>query len=166
MHPEAYEWVSRFATDEAISVLDIGGRNINGSVRPLFPNASYTVLDIRKDQGVDIIADAAVWHPYPRRWDLVLCCETLEHAPAWREICVTACRALRPGGRLVATMAHTGRPAHSGIDGGPVLHPGEQYQGIDPAALREALEAAGFADIEIDVRPSPADVRAVATRPA
>ena len=63
------------------------------------------------------------------------------------------------------TTAAPGRPPHSGVDGGP-LHPGEYYANIEPERLRDALEVAGFADIVIDVQPSPSDVRAVAVRPA
>ena len=33
MHAEAYDWVTPHATDRAVAVLDIGGRNVNGSPR-------------------------------------------------------------------------------------------------------------------------------------
>ena len=40
MHPEAMEWVAKHATGDPVSVLDLGGRYINGSPRELFPNAT------------------------------------------------------------------------------------------------------------------------------
>src|SRR6202040_753109 len=61
MHDAAYDYVQRFATEDAIALLDIGGRSVNGTGRPLFPNAKTTVLDIRKGDDVDIVADAATW---------------------------------------------------------------------------------------------------------
>jgi hypothetical protein len=165
MHPEAMAWVARFATDEPVSVLDLGGRDINGTPRELFPAAiSYTVLDVQVAEGVDIAADAATWDPNGRRWDLVLATELFEHTDQWPAICVTAFKALWPGGRFVVTTAAPGRPPHSGIDGN-ALRFGEYYANVEPAALERALERAGFVEVTVDVQPSPADVRAVATRP-
>lgn len=163
MHAEAYEWVQKWATSEEVSVLDIGGRNINGSTRPLFPNADpYQVLDIAPGTGVDIIADAAEWTP-DREYDVVVCTEVFEHTPRWPEICATAHRALRPGGTFITTMAGPGRPAHSAVDGG-YLRPDEYYGNVDPRALDEVFASVGFRDSVIDVRSSPADVRALATK--
>jgi len=160
------EWVTRFATAAPLSILDIGGRDVNGTPRALFPNATaYTVLDLRPGANVDIVADAAEWNPDGRCWDLVLCTEVFEHTPAWPAICRTAYRTLWPGGRFIVTTAAPGRPPHSGIDGGD-RRADEHYANIDPAELRVALELAGFEQVTVDVQPSPADVRAVAVKPA
>lgn len=165
MHPEAHAWVAKHATTDAVSVLDIGGRNINGTVRDLFPNAtSYTALDIRPGDGVDIVADASAWTTTDA-WDVVVCCEVFEHTPVWREICETAFNALRPGGRFIATMAGPGRPIHSGVDGGPTLWPDEYYGNVAMHDLNARLKECGFVDVTVDQQFSPADVRAVATRP-
>src|SRR5437867_1988718 len=92
------------ATDESVTVLDLGGRDINGSARGLFPNASvYTVLDIRDGEGVDIVADAATWVP-DQEYDIIICAETFEHTNVWPEICATAFKACAPGGKFVCTM--------------------------------------------------------------
>lgn len=167
MHPEAYDWVSRHcpATDTA-AVLDIGGRNINGSVRNLFPNATtYTALDIAEGEGVDVVADASTWTP-DRVYDVVVAAEVFEHADSWPEICRTALNALRPGGTFIATMAGPGRPPHSGVDGGPSLYPGEHYANVRPERLRAVLVQLGWADVVVDQQHSPADVRAVARKPS
>lgn len=163
MHPEAHAWVAAYATAEPVTVLDVGGRNINGSNRDLFPAAAYTVLDIADGPGVDIIADAATWTP-DREYDLVLCTEVFEHTPDWRQIIATCHKACRAGGRLVLTMAGPGRAEHSAVDGGWTLHPGEHYANIHPDELRQALEAAGWRDITVDRQDSPADVRASAIK--
>jgi len=166
VHVEAYSWAIRFATDAPVSVLDIGGRNVNGSPRGLFPNATvYTVVDIAPGPGVDFVADAATWTP-DREYDVVVSTETFEHTYSWPEICITAFKACRPGGMFIATMAGPGRAPHSGIDGGPFLHDGEEYANVDPGHLHEVLKITGWRDIIVDQQLSPAscDVRCSAIR--
>lgn len=162
MHTEAYRWVAGYASSDPLLVLDIGGRDINGSPRSLFPCADYTVLDIAAGPNVHIVADAATWPP-DREYDLVLCCEVFEHTPAWPQICATALEACRPGGLLIATMAGPGREPHSGVDGGQ-LQPGEHYQNVEPGVLWQVLDAVGWRELTVDYQPGPADVYAVARR--
>lgn len=161
MHPEADQWVAQFATHEPLRILDIGGRNINGSNRKHFPGATYTTLDIRPGDGVDIVADAATWVP-DTTYDRVVCTEVFEHTAVWPQICRTAYDALRSGGDLILTMAGPGRAAHSAEDGG-LLRPGEYYGNVDPDELRTVLTGLGFA-AKIDVNHVSCDVRAYAVR--
>ena len=169
MHDQAMEWIAKHATSDPVSVLDIGGRNLNGSPRRLFPAATrYTVLDIRPGEqvtDVDIIADAAEWNPGGQQWDVVICAETFEHTAQWPAIVRTAYKACRPGGAFIVTTAAPGRPPHSAVDGEFRLLPGEHYANIRPAELGRVLAEAGWADVVVDVQPSPADVRAVAVKP-
>lgn len=162
MHAEAFAYVERFRTEAALSVLDLGGRNVNGTVRDLFPNADYTALDILPGDGVDIVANAASWTP-DRQYDLVVCTEVFEHTPEWPQILRVAAAACKPGGRIVLTMAGPGRPEHSAIDGGP-RRPDEHYGNVAPEDLRAGLLAAGWADVDVEYRSSPADTRATATQ--
>ena len=163
MHAEAYEWVSRYATDKDVSVLDIGGRDINGSPSKLFPHADpYTVLDILPGANVHIVADAAVWRP-PDAWafDVVVCCEVFEHTKVWPGIVATAHAVLDKGGLFVATMAGPGRVPHSGIDGGE-LRADEHYENIDPDDLLAIVCEHPWDNFEIDRHG--ADVRLWAVR--
>jgi hypothetical protein len=163
VHAEAYSWVARYATDDPVSVLDIGGRDVNGSPCALFPNADpYVVLDIADGPNVDIIADAAVWTPN-REYSVILSTEVCEHTPVWPQICRTAHKACAPGGLFIVTMAGPGRAPHSAIDGCQ-LRPGEHYGNIDPAELRRVLEDCGWRDIVVDYQPEPADVHAVTVK--
>ncbi len=164
MHEQAMEWFRKYAeTDESVTVLDIGGRNINGSVRSLFPGATvYTVVDILDGSNVDIVADAATWEP-DQEYDIVVCAETFEHTPVWPDICATIYKALRHGGYTVMTMAGPGRQMHSGYDG-LSLQDGEYYGNVDPYRLRSVLEECGFQDININQQYAPCDVRAVAQK--
>jgi SAM-dependent methyltransferase len=154
MHEAVLAWVGQFRTDEDLAVLDIGGRDLNGSTRALFPNANpYHVVDLRPGQGVDIVADAATWRPSlatsGRPWyDLVLCTETFEHAEKWRDIIATAWDALRPGGWLVFTCAGPGRPPHSGVEAVWGLIGDEWYANVSPEEIREELHVQGWTDIE------------------
>jgi SAM-dependent methyltransferase len=179
VHDAALEWIRQQARPVIrrqlqlglpFTILDIGGRDINGSPRGLFPEsvvAAYTVLDAlpgEKPEDVDIIADAAEWNPDGRRWDLIICAEVLEHTASWRAICRTAYAACAPGGRLIVTTAAPGRPPHSAVDGAFRLLPGEHYANIRPAELERVLAEAGWSGVVVDVQPSPADVRAVAVK--
>lgn len=164
MHAEAFAYVEQFATDDVLTVLDIGGRNVNGSVRDLFPHADYTALDILPGEGVDIVANAASWTP-DRAYDLIVCTEVFEHTDQWPQILEVAAAACRPGGRLVLTMAGPGRPEHSAIDGGP-RRPDEHYGNVAPEDLQAGLLATGWVEVTVEYRTSPADTRATATRPA
>jgi len=163
MHDQAFAWVAEHATRDEVTVLDLGGRNVNGTVRDLFPNATkYTAVDIRPGDGVDVVADASTWVP-DMEYDVVVSTETFEHTPVWPDIVLTAHKACKTGGRVILTMAGPGRPEHSAVDGGP-LQPSEYYGNVDPEQLRSALIAAGFKNITVDYRVSPADTRAVAVK--
>lgn len=156
MHTEVLDWVGQFRTDEDLSVLDIGGRDLNGSTRALFPNANpYHVLDLRPGPNVDIVADAATWDfrstgygPY----DLVLTTETFEHAEHWPDIIATAHAILRPGGWLIFTCAGPGRPTHSGVEAVQGLIGDEWYANVSPQEIRAVLEEQGWTDIETHLR--------------
>jgi hypothetical protein len=159
MHREALKWVHDHAPRDAKWILDIGGRNVNGTPRGLFKGVmGYRVVDIVDGPEVDICADAATWVP-DRQYDLVLACEVFEHARRWVDICFTASLALRSGGVFVATMAGPGRQVHSGIDGLSTLHPGETYENVAPETLRAVLENQGWQDIVVDYQENPADTR-------
>jgi hypothetical protein len=155
------QWLTRYSSGQPVTVLDIGGRFINGSPRGLFPFADYTVLDVVPGDDVDIVADAATWTP-DRAYDVVICAELFEHAEQWHQICATAYKACTPGGYLVVTTAGPGRALHSGVDGGPRLHPGEWYGNVEPEDLRRVLEDCGWTNVLVDH--SGFDVRAHATR--
>lgn len=162
MHPEAWQWVTDNATSDHVTVLDLGGRNVNGSIRDLFPNATWTALDIVADHGVDIVADAADWVP-DREYDVVVSTEVFEHTPLWPQILTTAHKACRVGGRLILTMAGPGRAPHSGFDGG-MLQPGEYYGNVQPDQLQRVLESVGFHSVHIDQNWVSCDVRATAKK--
>jgi SAM-dependent methyltransferase len=147
MHEAAYNYVARFATDERLSVIEVGARNVNGTVRPLFPNADYWGIDAQPGINVDEVVDGATWQP-GEPVDLVVCTEVFEHTPEWRAILANIGRMLRPGGRAVVTMAGPGRPVH-GVNADDPLCRG-WYQNVTTEELDEAFRAAGFVTWEVD----------------
>lgn len=158
MHGAAFLWVLDHAPDSPGHVLDIGGRDVNGSPRAAIPGAmSWTTLDIAPGPGVDIVTDASTWTP-DRTYDLVLCLEVFEHTDTWPDILKTIRTALSPSGYAILTMAGPGRAPHSAIDG-QAVRPGEHYANVHPDVLADKAGLAGFAHVHVDVLG--ADVRAV-----
>lgn len=147
MHAEALSYVEQFATDDDIRVIEVGSRDINGSPRPLFPNAQYLGIDVEPGRGVDVVADGTTWGPTGKKPDVVVCCEVFEHTPDWLQIIHNAHVMLKVGGRFIVTAAGPSRTPHSAVDGG-ALRDGEFYENIDPDELDKALTAL-FTDVEV-----------------
>jgi hypothetical protein len=114
-------------------VLEIGSRNVNGSIRYLFPRSEYIGIDLVQGPGVDIVADGATCTAEP--FDCVISTEALEHAPDPAALCanmVALCT-----GVIVITAAGPERKPH-GIEGADLVA-GEHYQAVTPELLREWL---------------------------
>jgi SAM-dependent methyltransferase len=161
MHAEAFA----FIRDQLAQlpprqrVVELGGRDFNGTIRGLFEGAEYTSVDLRPGAGVDVVSDAAEYTP-PVAPDTVVCCEVLEHAPNAAAVVANALRVLAPGGVLLLTCATDPRAPHSGIDGEQV-RPGEYYGNVAPSDLARWLSDATVALLETLDR---GDLRCVAYR--
>lgn len=129
MHLEAYAAVAQMVALlpwVPKRVIEVGSYDVNGSVRPLFPEAdSYIGLDRRAGPGVDVVADALTYTP-DGPVDLVVCCEVLEHDP--HALALVAHLLRWPTRAVALTFATPQRAPHS-CDGGPVLA-GEWYAGV------------------------------------
>lgn len=162
MHPAVIDYVTRVRDAQALTgaVLDLGGRDVNGTVRDLFPGSRYVVVDIAEHSSVDVVGDAADVN-LDEKFDVVITTECLEHTARGAEIVANAFRHLQYGGTFIATMAGPGRMEH-GASGESSPPAGEWYRNVDPAELRQWLTAAGFGDFEVDV--AGCDVRCWARR--
>jgi SAM-dependent methyltransferase len=167
MHPEARDGLARqlaaagLTLDAPWRVLDLGGRDINGSIRGLLPAAKWTGCDITSGPGVDLVHDATqAWPDDFDRYDLVVCTEVLEHVEQWPALLRTAAQALEPGGpeALFVTCASTGRPQH-GAAGAPLPGPGEWYANVPAEALRVRLGEL-FQQLVVEYRALPGDAYA------
>lgn len=163
MHPEALLFAKRTLADLVVTghVLEIGSRNLNGSVRPLFTNAaSYTGIDIQAGPGVDIQADGATFIPTESP-DVVVCMETLEHTDRAWAIVRNAAAMLSPGGHLLVTCATDPRSPHSGEDGGS-LKRGEFYRNVPPDELVKWTVDAGLRVLDCEAHLDRGDLYLVA----
>lgn len=139
--------------------VEVGGRNINGTIRDLFPGP-YVAIDTVAGPGVDVVADGTTYQP-EQPAACVVCCEVLEHTPDAEAICAHAYAMLDAGGLFLVTAAGEGRLPHSAVDGG-VLREGEFYANVTEADLRAWL--APFAGVEIRTHPKAGDIYAVALK--
>jgi SAM-dependent methyltransferase len=102
MHPEFFD---------SKRVLEVGSRNINGTVRDFFGNCIYIGIDCVQGKDVDLVCLA---HEYDSEelFDTVISCEAFEHDPHIDETIANCMRLLKPGGLFVATMAGRTRQEH------------------------------------------------------
>lgn len=150
-HGSVYFYVQRLTrelTARRFGVVEIGARDVNGSVRPLFAGQDYTGVDIAPGNNVDVVADGATFGE-AGAYDLGLCLETLEHAPNAGAIVANLCRIVRPGGLVIVTAATDPRAPHSAVDGAG-LRDGEHYGNIAPADLLTWLAPCDSVTLELD----------------
>jgi hypothetical protein len=158
MHPEAWHWLAAQVQPQlagAARVIDLGGRDVNGTPRALFsPGTDYRVVDAQAAPGVDIVADAGTWWPdadLQGCHDVALCTEVFEHVQHWPAIVYNLWLLLRPAGTVLITCATAPRRAHA-IDGQEPAPPHEWYANVEPEALRAAL-ALLFREITLQTHP-------------
>lgn len=166
MHPQAWNFLlsqQEFMSPE--SIIDIGGRNNNGTPRDIWNQSEYTALDILEAPDVDIVADASKWKP-TRQWSMGLCTEVFEHVrPETHEpILANLRQAVRPGGRMLLTCATDPRPRHAAA-GGAYMDPNEFYANVIPEDLLLALNRAGWIVEVFMVNPDPGDIYVRAINP-
>lgn len=152
MHDEAFDYVLSVVQTlpPRCHVVEFGGRNFNGSVRPLFPVAqSYVSIDLYPGDCVDWVGNALDYMP-TGAIDTVVCCEVLEHAPEWAELLRHAHGMLPNDGVLIVTCATPPRAPHSGLDGNAV-RAGEYYANVEPADFESVMDRLGWAESTIAV---------------
>lgn len=176
MHEEAYKFSATAVKImktlsckfSGYDVLDVGGRNVNGTIKNLFTlSDTFTSLDIFADEGVDIVADFS--DPeivnalgIANKYDVTFSTEVLEHARYWRTMVSNMVRATKPGGWIVITCATNNRPPHSAIDGHPLTEADDEYYGnISIDEFKVVVDELGVTPIVITTREYPADLYAL-----
>lgn len=115
------------------AVLDFGSLNINGSIRSLFTNSTFTGVDWRSGPDVDIVSLA---HEYNgERVGVVICTEMLEHDPYWEQSLINMVHHLQKDGMLLISCANDNRPAHC-VETAPVNN---YYRGINSSEIHKVL---------------------------
>jgi SAM-dependent methyltransferase len=122
-------------------VLDLGG--LKTGKRGRFDIGAYPVrvvcLNIVRDRRPDVQADAAAVPFAAGSFDAVICAEVLEHVPDPRPVLGEAFRALKAGGRLLATAPFLYR-----LHGDPC-----DFARYTPEFWHRALATAGFDPVTV-----------------
>jgi len=102
-------------------VLDVGSFDWNGSVRDFLIDmepAEYLGIDILEGEGVDEVLSANdLLERYgPKRWDLIVCLEMLEHCEHWQDAVYQMKESLAEGGWMILTTRSPGYAHHAPPD--------------------------------------------------
>lgn len=122
-HPEQRDFFSRLQQwrqadfQQAERVLEVGSQDINGSIRPLFAQASdYLGIDLGDANGVDWVVPGELIE-LPDGWaDVVVSTECFEHCQRWDQVLRNMLRICRKGGLIILTCASPGRATHGTLD--------------------------------------------------
>jgi SAM-dependent methyltransferase len=101
-------------------VLEVGSRDVTGTVRDLFDHCDYLGADVAPGPGVDLVQPGECLSLPTGAFDVVISCECFEHNPFWLETFLNMSRMLRPGGLFMFTCAGLGRGEHGTDRSGPV----------------------------------------------
>lgn len=97
-------------------VLEVGSRNVNGTLRPaaLEPGSVWLGVDIAPGPGVDQLLDATRLTECfaSASFDCTVCTEMLEHCLDWRRALLEMFSVTKPGGLLLLTTRSPGFPLH------------------------------------------------------
>jgi SAM-dependent methyltransferase len=129
------------------NVLEIGSRDVNGSVRKLFEAAAnYVGVDLQEGPGVDLVSFGhEIDHP-DGSYDITISGECFEHDPYWRETFLNMVRMTRAGGLVAFSCASLGRPEHGTFRTNRADSPGTQALGLD---YYRNLAAADFEELPL-----------------
>jgi SAM-dependent methyltransferase len=129
------------------AVLEVGARNVNGSLRSFVEGLSpslYIGVDVEPGMGVDEVcrAEDVLARFGLSAFDLLISTELLEHVHDWRTVITSFKSVLRPNGVLLITTRSRGFPYHG--------YP-HDYWRYELADMKEI-----FADFEIEaLEPDP-----------
>ena len=95
-------------------VLDIGSRDINGTIRPLLPDGvEYVGVDREPGPNVDNVVGLDLSHAcVTASFGTVVCNSTLEHDPTFFDTVREIYRVARPGATIVIGVPAFGVPYH------------------------------------------------------
>ena len=127
-------------------VLEVGSKNINGSPRKYFWFCSYEGIDLSEGKGVDIVGNFAEMNFGHDRYDVVICCEVLEHCKEWKEVLEKMAIVLKPGGLMIMTCASTDRQEHGTRRTTPFASPDtpDYYRNISKEDFKSVLPSELF----------------------
>jgi SAM-dependent methyltransferase len=148
MTPQIITWLKRVRDHigRQASVLEIGALNVNGSAREVFGDAdTYVGTDMQAGRDVDVVING---HDLLAKYDadsfdLVICCETLEHDDQFWLTVENMRQLVKPGGWLIITNPGTAVIRHN--------YPGDFYRFFSDAYKHFFR---GFTDVWIEETPT------------
>ena len=161
MHKSVLDWAGPKVRELGIgssSVIEVGSRNVNGSVREFFNGGWYVGVDMQDGTGVDMVARGDNLPFDDATFDVAISTEMLEHDPfPWLTIPEMA-RVVRPGGYVILTCRGVG--FHD--DPNP-----KDYWRFTVDSITHLFELAGLEPLEVmpDTDPSHEGVFGVARKP-
>lgn len=117
MHPTAMAHAQKFAevylAGRAVSVVEIGSQNINGTLRDVITGTPYTGVDTCAANGVDIVLDDFYTLPFEEdSVDVVVCSSTFEHTQLFWVMFLEILRILKPNGLFYVNAPANGGGVH------------------------------------------------------
>lgn len=124
-------------------VLDVGSLDVNGSIKEVLEkcgfNGSFVGTDMRGGKGVDKVLNGhlldTVWDK--PTFDLITCCDTLEHDDRFWLTVEQMRKVLKPNGWLLITVPSFSHPRHN--------HPSDYYRFLETALKDVFFE--GYLDV-------------------
>jgi 2-polyprenyl-3-methyl-5-hydroxy-6-metoxy-1,4-benzoquinol methylase len=108
--------------NKALSLVDIGSADKKQTLRKnllnAFPNMSYTGVDIKEGEGVDIVVDAdGIWNSLSdNQYDVLVTVHCLEHVRKPWVIVKSMDRILKQGGLIIIIAAYKRKKIDSPLD--------------------------------------------------
>lgn len=113
---EARLFAARYATGPALSIADIGSRDVNGSMRGLFGDNEYIGFDIESGKNVDVLlGDPESFDIPDASFDRVISANCLEHTRRPWIMAAEMTRICKAGGYVFILM-----PAHQAYHAYPI----------------------------------------------
>ena len=119
MTPEIQQWVNNMnkhfiLASSKTKILEVGSKNINGTVRQYFKGSDYIGIDMEPGENVDIVMNAHdLYDIYDAEtFDVIICLEVLEHDIDFLLTCANMRRIVKTGGYLLISTPTFGFPLH------------------------------------------------------
>ena len=123
MHDTAHisgDYFSHCYSKPGMTIIDMGGRNINGTLRDCFPDCKYISVDIEAGHGVDLIVPVGELLPFEDgSIDIIVSSSCFEHDPCFWVTFKELCRVVKIDGFIYMSAPANG-PYHK--------HPGDNWR--------------------------------------
>ena len=146
MHPSSYDRMAEFCRDyliarrhEALTIVDLGSRDYNGSYRPIFARKPWRYLgvDLAPGDNVDrVLRDPYRWREFKSESvDVIVSGQTFEHTEFFWETILEIARVLKPAGLCCLIAPATGNEHRFPLDCWRILSDGfralARYAGLE-----------------------------------